>query len=390
MSVYRPKRKDGSFSSPFFHYDFEFNRRRFFGSTGAKTRKAAEHVERLKRIEADKAADGTSITGAFARFWTEVGQHDRSSDVTFYRLERLQDGLTAVLAEAGKTALLAAVTENELARYVARRRAVIGRHSKSLSPSSINRELQILRRVMRRAVMVWRQALTLPAWRALLLAEPEEHVVDIAAGLEEKILDGVRPDYRPSVRFVFMTGLRLGSVFASPGGHGPLRPEAVDFEARIVTVKTKSKKPGGKSLRLPITRAMRLLLANEIGRHPDAVFTYRATSTRNGRLRGHCYPITKSGFYKVFKAACEDLGVGTLRPHDGRHTAGSRLLSETGNLRLVQLMLGHSRVSTTQRYTHPTVDSLRAAKELVHGPELGPELASPAAANTLTDKKKSA
>ena len=110
MSVYRPKRKDGSFASPFFHYDFEFNRHRFFGSTGAKTRKVAEQVERLKRIEADKAADETSIAGAFGRFWIEVGQHDRSSDVTFYRLEWLQGGLTAVLAEAGKTAALNSVS----------------------------------------------------------------------------------------------------------------------------------------------------------------------------------------------------------------------------------------------------------------------------------------
>jgi len=41
-----------------------------------------------------------------------------------------------------------------------------------------------------------------------------------------------------------------------------------------------------------------------------------------------------------------------VSPHTFRHTCATELLRETGNLRLVQVALGHSSVSTTQRYTH--------------------------------------
>lgn len=41
-----------------------------------------------------------------------------------------------------------------------------------------------------------------------------------------------------------------------------------------------------------------------------------------------------------------------VSPHTFRHTCATELLRETGNQRLVRVALGHSSVSTTQRYTH--------------------------------------
>lgn len=366
MSVYRPRRRDGSFASPFFQYDFELSGRRFHGSTKKKTRREALEVERDSRILARDVGDETTIGGAFLRFWNEVGQHDRDSDTTFYRMENLQDGLTATLAESGTKPVLSAISADALARYVSRRRGIVGRHGKPLAPATVNRELQLLRRIMRRAANVWTHPLRIPAWKTLFLEEPEEHVVDIPPKVEELVLAAMRADFRPALQFLIMSGLREGSVLASPGGHGPLTPEAVDFDAGVLTVKTKSKKPGGRTLRLPITQAMMVLLANEIGKHPDAVFTYTSHAATQGRWRGHRYPITVTAFYKEFKRAAAAAGFPKLRPHDLRHTAGNRTLAATGNLRLTQKMLGHTRVSTTQRYTHPDLEALREAMELAH------------------------
>lgn len=366
MSVYRPRKKDGGFASPFWHYDFQRGGRRFHGSTGKTTRREASEVEGRKKLAAKAAGDESTIAGAFGRFWLEVGQHDGDPDTTFYRLERLQDGLTAILGEAGQPAKLAGVTENEIARYVARRRAEKTRHGGTPAPATINRELQLLRRVMRRAANVWKHAIPLPSWKGLLLTEPEEHIVDVPPDVEERVLGNMREDFRPVARFLVMTGLREGSVLASPSGHGPLRPEAVDFEAGVITVKTKSRKPGGKTHRLPVPQAVKVLLANEIGKHPDAVFTYVAKATRDGRRHGRCYPITKTAFYSEFKRAADGAGYPDLRPHDLRHTAGNRVLAATGNMRLAQKVLGHSRISTTQKYTHPDLDAVREAMEAAH------------------------
>jgi len=219
----------------------------------------------------------------------------------------------------------------------------------------------------------------MPNWSAVLLEEPEEHVVDVPPTLQTAIENRMRPDFVPVLRFLIMVGQRTGSVLVSPDGHGPLRPEQVDFDARVITFVGKSKKPGGKRHRVPMSREVMLLVANEIGKHPDAVFTYVAQTTRNGMVRGQRYPIAQTSFYTEFKRAAAAAGFPGLRPHDLRHTSGNRTLHATGNLRLVQKLLGHTRVSTTERYTHPDLDALRAALDVVHGPGISPEEIAPEA-----------
>ncbi|WP_018181657.1 tyrosine-type recombinase/integrase [Kaistia granuli] len=153
-------------------------------------------------------------------------------------------------------------------------------------------------------------------------------------------------------------------------------------------VSTKSKRPGGRAVRIPITRAMKILLANELGRHPDAVFTYEAARTEDDRIREQRYPIAYGTFYHEFKIAAKEAGRPELRPHDLRHTAATRTLMETGNMRLAQQQLGHTRLSTTERYTHPLVEDLRAALEAIHITEPNTEQNSETAANHLKSRRK--
>lgn len=388
MSVYRPKDKAGKARTPVYLYDFEIGGRRFYGSTGATTRPEALRVEEAKRAEAKRALNDTSISGAFGRFWLEVGQHEGASATTFARMERLQDGLNEILRSARKLDGLGSITENELARYVADRRLDLTPKGTPVAPATVNREIQLLRRIMRRAVIVWKHTITLPDWKTALLPEPEEHVVNIGRELEERIIERMRPDFRPAMRFLIMSGLRAGTVLMSPGGRGPLRPDQVDFETGMITVKTKSKRPGGRVVRIPITRAMKILLANELGWSDEAVFTYQAARTEDGRVRGRRYPIHYGTFYTEFKTAAAEAGRPDLRPHDLRHTAATRTLMETGNMRLAQQHLGHTRLSTTERYTHPLVDDLLAALETVHGPEKNPEQNSENTANHLKSRRK--
>jgi site-specific recombinase XerD len=59
----------------------------------------------------------------------------------------------------------------------------------------------------------------------------------------------------------------------------------------------------------------------------------------------------------------EAAGLDDFRLHDTRHTRATRLLRTSGNLKLVQQLLGHEDIATTAKYAHATVEDLRAALE---------------------------
>ncbi len=88
------------------------------------------------------------------------------------------------------------------------------------------------------------------------------------------------------------------------------------------------------------------------GDHPEFVFTYVAQRTRGDRIKGKCYPLTISGTKTRWRRTRKAAGVSNFRLHDFRHDFATKLLRETGNLRLVQKALNHADIKTTARYAH--------------------------------------
>lgn len=142
---------------------------------------------------------------------------------------------------------------------------------------------------------------------------------------------------RAILELLYATGLRCAELVG-------LDIEEVDIDARMVRVVGK----GGKERVVPFGRRAREALMTYLASKPS-VYTqnYPIFTNRNGgRLTDRTVRRIVAG--RVRAVALER----HISPHTLRHSFATHLLERGADLRAIQELLGHSSLSTTQRYTH--------------------------------------
>ena len=353
MSVYRPK------NSPFYHYDFQLKGVRFYGSTAETTERKALQVEGRKRREAKEDLAGgpaklkrITLNTAAERFYQEVAQYEANAATVDYQLERL----TTLL---GADTFLDDITTDDLTDYQRRRRGQKTKRGDFPANRTVNAEVpELYRRIWRRAKLWKVERGDEPEWSDLMLPIPEERSRELTADEERRLFEHLRPDLHPIVRFAILSGLRLDNLVG-------VQWHQVDLDAKVLTVKTKSKRPGRVTLRLPLTGPMIAILAAQRVHHKTAVFTYLCQRKSPRRVKGRRYAMTWGALRRPFANALRDAKIRDFRFHDLRHTAGSRT-ARVANLKVVQRQLGHRSIQSAARYAHVQDDDVRAAMDAAH------------------------
>jgi integrase/recombinase XerD len=160
---------------------------------------------------------------------------------------------------------------------------------------------------------------------------------------------------RAMLETLYATGLRVSELIN-------LKVADIDLESGFLNCLGK----GSKQRRVPLGRSavhflnlyfparMRILNGKQSDR-ADRLF-----------INPYGKEISRQKFWKLIKVYGSSANIDYITPHLLRHSFATVLLANGADLRSVQLMLGHSDISTTQIYTHVTNDHLKTAYKQYH------------------------
>ncbi len=226
-------------------------------------------------------------------------------------------------------------------------------HSRGLDASSVARKLAALRSwfrfLVRRGMLtrnVAREIRGPRLGRKLVGFLPIDEVLMLVDG---KAVGGAARERDVAIlELLYATGLRVSELAG-------LDVDDVDRAGLTVRVLGKGRKERIVPFGSQAARALDAYLGRRATRCPTLF-----TNARGGRLSARAIHAI------VRKSAAASGIVRRVSPHTLRHTFATHLLDAGADLRVIQELLGHSRLSTTQRYTHVGADQLMRVYDAAH------------------------
>lgn len=166
--------------------------------------------------------------------------------------------------------------------------------------------------------------------------------------------DGYRD--KTMLEVLYATGMRVSELVNVP-------LKNVDLKMEYVIVMGK----GSKERMLPLGRTALHYLEHYISVVRPQLLHGKPDSSKALFVTGWGRPMTRERFYEIIVAYGQSAGLSKkVTPHMLRHSFATHLLNNGTDLRVVQELLGHADISTTQIYTHLDIERLREVYDKTH------------------------
>src|SRR5215216_4489295 len=230
-------------------------------------------------------------------------------------------------------------------------------HKTGLEPKSIARALVTTRNLFKFLVLdgflkrdPTSNLETPKSWQSLPKILSVEEVERLLASPDVTIDSGVRD--KAMLEILYATGLRVSELVA-------LKISDVNLDLGFLITMGK----GSKERTVPLGQSAISWTRKYLAARP------RLQAGKTSHLlfiseKG--LPVTRQSFWKLIVFYGEKSRIGHISPHLLRHSFATHLLENGADLRSVQMMLGHSDISTTQIYTHITNERLRQIYKKFH------------------------
>ena len=167
-------------------------------------------------------------------------------------------------------------------------------------------------------------------------------------------LDGYRD--KTMLELLYATGMRVSELVNVP-------VKNVDLKMQYVIVMGK----GSKERMLPLGRTALHYLEHYLTVVRPQLLHGKPDKAAELFVTGWGGPMTRERFYEIIVAYGKSAGISKrVTPHMLRHSFATHLLNNGTDLRIVQELLGHADISTTQIYTHLDVERLREVYDKTH------------------------
>jgi integrase len=241
------------------------------------------------------------------------------------------------------------IDEAMIDAYKQSRRRQLSRYGRVVSPGSVNRELATLSRALRLALK-WKIILAVPSIGRLAGERSREFVVD--HDLEARCLDGCPQPLKDAAVLMLDTGVRVGEASQLAWPDVFLKP-AIGARHGYIRIRKSKSKYAKRNLSLT-ARVAEILKARKAAVESEYVFPGDSPEA----------PILVTSLDHQHEDVRELLGLnGEFVIHSLRHTMLTRLGESGADAFTIMKIAGHSSVTVSQRYVHPSPEAMERAFE---------------------------